>query len=83
MRYYMEMADQFGFNVVLYGCEVTEPALNGIASYNDRVEAHLEEVHGKEWRTLFNEGLDSLLLTKDLTHPEGKSSATEQGDGQN
>ncbi|CAN5787905.1 hypothetical protein BH11BAC3_BH11BAC3_41260 [soil metagenome] len=52
---------QFGYKSVYLGCIVT----HGIGIYNSVMESYLENVNGKNWRTIQKHMLDSLINSTD------------------
>ncbi|WP_316786533.1 hypothetical protein [Pedobacter frigiditerrae] len=55
-----KLANSYGFNFSLHGCNVTTDILNGTDYYNRVVVDHLENKYGKGWWTKFQNQLDSI-----------------------
>jgi hypothetical protein len=65
-----KLANAYGFDFYLFGCNVTKDVINGTKYYNEVMIDHLEEKHGKGWWTTFQSKLDSIDdAADDLQNP--------------
>lgn len=55
-----ELANSYGFNFYLYGCNITTGVINGIDFYNDKMIDQLESKYGNGWWSKFQTKLDSI-----------------------
>lgn len=65
-----KLANSYGFNFYLFGCNVTIATLKGTEYYNKKMVDHLESKFGSGWWTKFQSQLDSIdnLNKTDLTN---------------
>lgn len=54
------LANSYGFDIYLFGCEVSTGVINGTKYYNNVMISHLENKYGKDWWTKFQTQLDSI-----------------------
>jgi hypothetical protein len=59
-----KLANSYGFDFFLFGCNVTTDIINGTEYYNRKMVDHLESKYGKGWWTKFQTQLDSIDNTK-------------------
>ena len=64
-----KLANSYGFDFYLFGCNVTSDIINGAEYYNKVVVEHLENKYGIGWWTKFQSQLDSLdnIKTRQIT----------------
>jgi hypothetical protein len=55
-----KLANSYGFNFCLIGCNVTTDIINGTEYYNRKMVDHLESKFGAGWWTKFQSQLDSI-----------------------
>ncbi len=55
-----KLANSYGFDFYLFGCNVTTDVINGIEYYNKAMVDHLESKYGIGWWTKFQSQLDSI-----------------------
>lgn len=55
-----KLANSYGFDFYLFGCNVTDGTINGIKYYNKTMINHLENKYGNGWLTKFQTQLDSI-----------------------
>jgi hypothetical protein len=55
-----KLANQYGFDFHLFGCNVTTGIMNGIKYYNKTMVKHLERKYGVGWWAKFQTQLDSI-----------------------
>jgi hypothetical protein len=55
-----KLANSYGFDSYLFGCNVTTDVINGTDYYNRKMVDHLEGKYGKGWWTKFQTQLDSI-----------------------
>ncbi len=55
-----KLANSYGFDFYLFGCNVTTDVINGIEYYNKAMVDHLENKYGIGWWTKFQSQLDSI-----------------------
>ena len=63
------LANSYGFDIYLFGCNVTTDIINGTEYYNKKMIDHLESKYGNGWWTKFQTQLDSIdnVTLTDLT----------------
>ncbi len=63
------LANSYGFDFYLFGCNVTTDIINGTKYYNRKMVDHLESKYGKGWWTKFQSQLDSIdnVKTRQIT----------------
>lgn len=54
------LANSYGFDFYLFGCNVTTDIINGTEYYNKKMVDHLESKYGIGWWTKFQAQLDSI-----------------------
>lgn len=54
------LANSYGFDFYLFGCNVTTDIINGTEYYNKKMVDHLESNYGASWWTRFQSQLDSI-----------------------
>jgi hypothetical protein len=54
------LANSYGFDFYLFGCNVTTDIINGTEYYNKKMVDHLESKYGAGWWTKFQSQLDSI-----------------------
>lgn len=54
------LANYYGFDFYLFGCNVTTDIIKGTEYYNKKMVDHLESKYGKGWWTKFQTQLDSI-----------------------
>lgn len=54
------LANSYGFDFYLFGCNVTTDVISGTEYYNKKMVDHLESKYGKGWWTNFQTQLDSI-----------------------
>lgn len=59
-----KLANSYGFDFYVYGCNVTTDILNGTEYYNKKMVDHLESKYGVGWWTKFQTQLDSIDKAK-------------------
>jgi hypothetical protein len=59
-----KLANSYGFDFYLFGCNVTTDIINGTEYYNKVMVDHLETKYGIGWWTKFQSQLDSIDNTK-------------------
>jgi len=64
-----KLANSYGFDFYLFGCNVTYGTINGTKYYNKTMVDHLEKKYGNGWWTKFQTQLDSIdnATKNDLT----------------
>jgi len=55
-----KLANSYGFDFYLFGCNVTTDVINGTEYYNKAMVDHLESKYGIGWWTKFQSQLDSI-----------------------
>ena len=55
-----KLANSFGFDFYLFGCNVTTDIINGTEYYNKTMVNYLESKYGIDWWTKFQTQLDSI-----------------------
>jgi len=55
-----KLANSYGFNFYLFGCNVSKDIINGTEYYNNKIIDHLESKFGACWWTKFQNKLDSI-----------------------
>ncbi len=55
-----KLANKYGFNFYLFGCNVSTGIINGKEYYNRKMAGHLENKFGANWWTKFQNQLDSI-----------------------
>lgn len=55
-----KLANSYGFDFYLFGCNVTTDVINGTKYYNKAMVDHLESKYGIGWWTKFQSHLDSI-----------------------
>ena len=55
-----KLANSYGFNFYLFGCNLTTDIINGTKYYNKKMVDHLESKFGVGWWTKFQNRLDSI-----------------------
>ena len=55
-----KLANSYGFDFYLFGCNVTTDVINGIEYYNKAMVDHLESKYGIGWWIKFQSQLDSI-----------------------
>jgi hypothetical protein len=55
-----KLANSYGFDFYLFGCNVTTDIINGTEFYNKKMVDHLESKYGNGWWTKFQSQLDSI-----------------------
>lgn len=55
-----KLANSYGFNFYLFGCDVSRDIVNGSKYYNNKMVDHLESKFGAGWWTKFQNQLDSI-----------------------
>lgn len=55
-----KLANSYGFNFHLFGCDVTRDIINGTEYYNKQMVDHLERKFGSGWWTKFQNQLESI-----------------------
>lgn len=58
-----KLANSYGLDFYLFGCNVTTDVINGIEYYNKTLIDHLESKYGIDWWTKFQSQLDSIDMT--------------------
>jgi hypothetical protein len=64
-----KLANSYGFDFYLFGCNVTTDIINGTEYYNKKMVDHLESKYGLGWWTKFQSQLDSIdnVKTQQIT----------------
>ena len=64
-----KLANSYGFDFYLFGCNVTTDIINGTEYYNKTMVDHLESKYGIGWWTKFQSQLDSIdnVKTQQIT----------------
>ena len=64
-----KLANSYGFDFYLFGCNVTTDIINGTEYYNKAMVDHLESKYGIGWWTKFQSQLDSIdnIKTQQIT----------------
>ncbi len=55
-----KLANSYGFDFYLFGCNVTTDIINGTEYYNKTIVEHLESKYGIGWWTKFQTQIDSI-----------------------
>lgn len=55
-----KLANSYGFDFNLFGCNLTTDVINGSEYYNSKMVSHLESKFGANWWTKFQSQLDSI-----------------------
>lgn len=55
-----KLANSYGFDFYLYGCDISPDILNGTEYYNKKMVNYLESKYGSGWWTKFQTQLDSI-----------------------
>ncbi|MDP3244616.1 MAG: hypothetical protein Q8M83_03065 [bacterium] len=67
-----KLANSYGFDFHLLGCEVTSDIIKGAKYYNNAMINHLESKYGAGWWTKFQAQLDSIDNAMNITVHQSK-----------